>query len=115
MAHTAAALVGNIVATLRQRGIPTTHRPLLVSFEVGGRTLYLRPWSSIERAQFWQWIRANPTKPRLHARLFCMSVCDERGELLFNLDDADFDQAESIPLETLVAVANRACEINGMP
>lgn len=81
-----------------------------VSFEVGGLTLWLKPWTVATRAAFSEWRQANPGVPGLMEKLFALSVCDESGALLF-ADAADVGEFDGLVVEK---VGERVLQLNGM-
>lgn len=99
------------VEARKESGFAINRRPDPVPFSTGGVSLYIRAMTPFELARFWQWDKANRMRPEdADAAMFCMSVCDERGNRLFDLEDVT--QVTTMDGRTVAAVAARAVELN---
>lgn len=93
----------DVLAALRRSPVP---------FEVAGLSLWLQPWTARTRAEFSAWQKDNPGPAGLLAKIVSLSVCDERGALLFNeADAAALDDGDGAILE---AIADRVIDLNGL-
>lgn len=84
-----------------------------VSFSAGPLSVHLLPWSTKERAEFYEWKNDHPGAiVGLYERLAVISVCDEAGALLFT--EADVPTLSSLDGATLEIIAKRIVELNGL-
>lgn len=95
----------DILAGLRQR------QP--VAFEAGGLTVWLRPWSIRERAEFFAWLKDNPGAAGRSEKLAALSLCDEAGALLFD-PAGDLDELAAADGQAMEKIAGRVLELNGI-
>lgn len=74
----------------RAAGIPTDRVPDPVPLDVNGHTIYVRAMTPGEVADYFRWFMDTPiVPPSLHAgALFALSVCDERGDRLYGIEEA---------------------------
>lgn len=86
-----------------------TAKPTTVAVP-GGRTLFVRPWTTVERQAF-QTEHRTAGDDKLPERLFVRSVCDELGTLLFT--PSDLDTVSGLHGVAVEAVAMKAIELNG--
>lgn len=79
--------------------------------EIGG-DIYIKELTAGEREALETQMRAQTDKNAVRATVFVHTVCDEDGELMFDVED--IETIKQLPSRPVIKVFNRSNEMNGI-